>query len=100
MSRSSSAMENERVKSSRRKFLRSAVTIAGATLGYQWLKSTQFLVYAAEPDDKSLPWYGIVIDIEMLCTEDLPVEFRVLDFVVPEVGELRVEILNREKNKC
>ena len=64
MSQSSSTMDNERVKPSRRKFLRSAVAVAGATLGYAWLKSTQFLVYAAEPEDKSLPWYGIVIDIE------------------------------------
>jgi len=57
-------MENEGVKSSRRKFLKSAATITGAALGYQWLKSSQFLVYAAEPEDKNLPWYGIVIDIE------------------------------------
>jgi tetrathionate reductase subunit B len=56
-------MENERVKPSRRKFLKSAATLAGATLGYSLLKSSQFLVHGAEPEDKSLPWYGIVIDI-------------------------------------
>jgi tetrathionate reductase subunit B len=56
-------MENERVRPSRRKFLKSAATLAGATLGYSLLKSSQFLVYGAEPEDKSLPWYGIVIDI-------------------------------------
>ncbi len=57
-------MGNERVKSSRRKFLKSAVTVTGAVLGYSLLKSSQYLVYAAEPEDKNLPWYGIVIDIE------------------------------------
>ena len=57
-------MGNERVKSSRRKFLKSAATASGAIVGYSLLKSTQFLIYAAEPEDKSLPWYGIFIDIE------------------------------------
>lgn len=64
MSQSTSTMENEKVKSSRRKFLKSAATLAGATIGYTWLKSSQFLLYGAEPKDESLPWYGIVIDIE------------------------------------
>lgn len=57
-------MENERVKPSRRRFLKSALTIAGAAAGYTWLKSSQVLVYAAEPEDQTLPWYGIVIDID------------------------------------
>ena len=52
------------MSTSRRKFLKSAVTIAGATIGYTWLKSSQFLLYGAEPEDKSLPWYGIVLDID------------------------------------
>src|SRR3972149_1996300 len=57
-------MGNERVKSSRRKFLKSAATASVAIVGYTWLKSSQFLIHAAEPEDKNLPWYGIVIDIE------------------------------------
>jgi Fe-S-cluster-containing dehydrogenase component len=57
-------MGNERMISSRRKFIKSAVTIAGATIGYSGIKSSQFLLHAAEPKDKSLPWYGIVIDIQ------------------------------------
>ena len=57
-------MGNEKMISSRRKFLKSAVTIAGATIGYSWIKSSHFLLYGAEPTDKSLPWYGIMIDIE------------------------------------
>ena len=57
-------MENEGVKPSRRKFLKSAATLAGATLGYTWLKSSQVLLYGAEPEDKTLPWYGIGIDIQ------------------------------------
>lgn len=57
-------MENERVKPSRRRFLKSALTIAGAAAGYTWLKSSEVLVYAAEPEDQTLPWYGIVIDID------------------------------------
>jgi tetrathionate reductase subunit B len=57
-------MENAKINSSRRKFLKSAATIAGATIGYSWLKSSQFLLYGAEPKDETLPWYGIVIDIE------------------------------------
>jgi len=50
--------------SSRRKFLKSAFTVAGATIGYSLIKSSHFLIYAAEPKDKSLPWYGIMIDIK------------------------------------
>jgi hypothetical protein len=57
-------MGTEEIKSSRRKFLKSAATLAGATLGYSWLKSSQVLLFGAEPEDKSLPWYGIAINIE------------------------------------
>jgi tetrathionate reductase subunit B len=57
-------MGNERMNSSRRKFLRTAATLAGATLGYQMLKSSHILLHAAEPEDKSLPWYGIILDID------------------------------------
>ena len=57
-------MGNEKMKSSRRKFLKSAATIAGATIGYQVLKSAPVFISAAEPKDESLPWYGIVIDIQ------------------------------------
>ena len=56
-------MEHERIKSSRRKFLKSATMIAG-TLGYGLLDSSRFLLMAAEPKDEELPWYGIVFDIE------------------------------------
>jgi len=64
MSQSTSTMGNEKVVSSRRKFLKTAATIAGATIGYSWLKSSQVLLHAAEPKNESLPWYGIVIDIQ------------------------------------
>jgi Fe-S-cluster-containing dehydrogenase component len=57
-------MEREEVKPSRRKFLKSAAILAGATIGYSWLKSSTFLLHGAEPEDKNVPWYGIVIDIE------------------------------------
>ncbi len=57
-------MGRETVNSSRRKFLKSAATLSAATLGLSWLKSSGMLIYAAEPENKSLPWYGIVIDIE------------------------------------
>jgi tetrathionate reductase subunit B len=57
-------MGNEKIMSSRRKFLKSAVTVAGMAIGYKLLKPSQFLLYGAEPKDKSLPWYGIVIDIQ------------------------------------
>lgn len=57
-------MGHERVNHSRRKFLKSAALIAGITMGYKWLDSSRFLLYAAEPEDKNLPWYGIVFDIE------------------------------------
>jgi tetrathionate reductase subunit B len=57
-------MGNEKMKSSRRKFIKSAAAIVGAAFGYTWIRSSQFLVYGAEPKDKSLPWYGIMIDIE------------------------------------
>ena len=56
-------MEHERIKSSRRKFLKSAAMITG-TLGYGWLDSSRFLLKAAEPKDDELPWYGIVFDME------------------------------------
>jgi tetrathionate reductase subunit B len=64
MSQSTSTMGNEKVKTSRRKFLKNASMVAVATVGYSWLKSSQFLLHAAEPEDKNLPWYGIVIDIQ------------------------------------
>lgn len=57
-------MEHEKIKSSRRKFLKSATIIAGAFLGSGWLDSSRYLSVAAEPEDKELPWYGIVFDIE------------------------------------
>ena len=50
--------------SSRRKFIKSAVAVTGATIAYSWIKSSQFVIYGAEPKDKSLPWYGIMIDIK------------------------------------
>ena len=57
-------MGNEKRKSSRRKFLKSAVTLAGATIGSAMLKSSRFALFGAEPEDESLPWYGIGIDIQ------------------------------------
>ncbi len=57
-------MEDERVKPSRRKFLKSAALIAGTAIGFKSLSSSRFLLFAAEPIDESLPWYGIVFDIE------------------------------------
>jgi Fe-S-cluster-containing dehydrogenase component len=56
-------MENERIKSSRRKFLKSALAVAGVAAGYRWLKPGEVLLYGAEPEDPNLPWYGIVLDI-------------------------------------
>ncbi len=56
-------MERKEIKSSRRKFIKSAATLAGATIGYSLLKSGTYLIYGKEPEDKDLPWYGIVIDI-------------------------------------
>lgn len=57
-------MEHERIKSSRRKFLRSATLIAGSFFGYGWIDSSRFLLVAAEPKNEELPWYGIIFDIE------------------------------------
>jgi len=64
MSQSTSTMGNEKINSSRRKFLKTAGIMAGATFGYAYLKYSQVLLFAAEPEDKSLPWYGVAIDIE------------------------------------
>jgi Fe-S-cluster-containing dehydrogenase component len=57
-------MEHERVKPSRRKFLKSAVLLAGTAISIKSLSSTGYLFFADEPKDESLPWYGIGIDIE------------------------------------
>jgi len=57
-------MEHEKVKPSRRKFLKSAALIAGAAIGFKSLGSTRYLLFTAEPKNEDLPWYGIVIDIE------------------------------------
>ena len=57
-------MEHPRVKPSRRKFLKTAALIAGTSISYKWLTSSRYLLFAADPQDESLPWYGIVIDIE------------------------------------
>jgi tetrathionate reductase subunit B len=64
MSQSASAMGNERMKSTRRKFVKSAVSVAGAAIGMTWIKSSHFLLFAAEPKDDNMPWYGIGIDIK------------------------------------
>jgi tetrathionate reductase subunit B len=56
-------MGNVKMSSSRRKFLKTAVTATGAVIGYTWLRSSQFIIYGAEPKDKNVPWYGIGIDI-------------------------------------
>jgi len=57
-------MGNEKLKSSRRKFLASAAQVAGGAIAYKWLSSSGFMLIAAEPKDENLPWYGIVFDIE------------------------------------
>lgn len=57
-------MENAGISPSRRKFLKSAAKLAAGTLGYAWLKSSPVLLYGGEPEDKNLPWYGIVIDVQ------------------------------------
>lgn len=57
-------MGHEGVKPSRRKFLKSAAMIAGTLIGLKLPGSSGYLLFAAEPVDESLPWYGIVIDIE------------------------------------
>lgn len=57
-------MGNERGKPSRRKFLKSAALIAGTAIGIKSLGSSRYILFAAEPEDETLPWYGIVIDIE------------------------------------
>jgi Fe-S-cluster-containing dehydrogenase component len=57
-------MDHEKVKPSRRKFLKSAVGLTGAAIGYTFLGKSKFLLLAAEPEDKNLPWYGIVFDIQ------------------------------------
>jgi Fe-S-cluster-containing dehydrogenase component len=57
-------MGNERVKPSRRKFLKSAALITGTAIGFKSLGSSGYMLLTAEPEDKTLPWYGIVIDIE------------------------------------
>ncbi|HVN57641.1 MAG TPA: 4Fe-4S dicluster domain-containing protein [Bacteroidales bacterium] len=56
-------MERKEVTPSRRKFLKSAAVLAGATAGYTLLSPSVFLLYGKEPGDKNLPWYGIIIDI-------------------------------------
>ena len=57
-------MGNAKLSSSRRKFLKTTAAMAGVGLGYSLLKSSTFLIFGAEPEDKSLPWYGIGIDIK------------------------------------
>ena len=57
-------MGNEKIKPSRRKFLKSAALIAGTAIGFKSLGSTRYLLFGDEPKDDNLPWYGIVIDIE------------------------------------
>jgi Fe-S-cluster-containing dehydrogenase component len=57
-------MGKNEVNNSRRKFLRNAATLAGSTLAVSVLKSSNFLLFAANPKDETGPWYGIGIDIE------------------------------------
>jgi tetrathionate reductase subunit B len=57
-------MENEGIKRSRRKFIKSAALVTGAAIGLKWLGSSRYILAAAEPKNEKLPWYGIVIDID------------------------------------
>jgi tetrathionate reductase subunit B len=58
-------MGNERITKGRRDFLRKSVTVAGTLMATSALKPFNAIVFAAKkPEDESLPWYGIGIDIE------------------------------------
>ncbi len=57
-------MGNEKVKPTRRNFLKTAATLVGSTIAISLLKPTQGLLFAATPKSKTGPWYGIGIDIE------------------------------------
>lgn len=43
--------------------MKKAGTAAVAVIGYSLIKSPRYLLFGAEPENKDLPWYGIVIDI-------------------------------------
>ncbi len=58
-------MGTERIKSSRRKFIKSTTLLAGGAVAYFITEPARALVIATqEPANGNGPWYGIVIDIE------------------------------------
>jgi tetrathionate reductase subunit B len=57
-------MGTKEIKSTRRKFLKKAVALAGSTIAISLIRPTQFLLFAGTPKDKTGPWYGIGIDIQ------------------------------------
>jgi tetrathionate reductase subunit B len=57
-------MGTERIKSSRRKFIKSFTAAAGGGFALALLNPSGILLYAASPQDESGPWYGIGIDIQ------------------------------------
>ncbi len=61
--------------------------IAGTAISFKTLSSTRYLLFDAEPIDESLPWYGIIIDIEklvpkLLGTDGLTLEMNTLSWTV------------------
>ncbi len=58
-------MGTERITTSRRNFLRKSATVAGTLLATSALNPFDAIVFAAaEPEDKTKPWYGVAINIE------------------------------------
>jgi len=58
-------MGTERIKPSRRDFVKSLAAAAGTGFVYAWLKPAGILLHAASPPvDETGPWYGYGIDIQ------------------------------------
>lgn len=57
-------MGTERIKSTRRNFLKKSAALTGTLLAAQFIKPFNAIVFAANPSDEKTPWYAIGIDIE------------------------------------
>lgn len=56
-------MGNEGIKSSRRNFLKKYAALAGTILATSAVEPFTAVIFAANQDDKTKPWYGVGIDV-------------------------------------
>jgi tetrathionate reductase subunit B len=57
-------MGYKKIKSDRRKFIKTAFALTGSTIAMSLINPSKVLLFAGTPKDTTGPWYGLGIDIE------------------------------------